>query len=279
MGTTGISNTRRGSDSHQIQIRSASTLRGRGEVYLREFRSVLSEIFKGKAVWHWQSPNPSHWVQRKVNRNECRLLGQTASWLLCGLRHSSFEELLSSCTTGLRQDKPTNIIRALWRYLDQRNIDSEHLLNVAHDDDFPAIVDTSQMRNSNGQLMNRLCRDRLILHSSWWYNLLLSPLCLLHRAKTKPPFNRAWNSRNSIHAFFVTSTLIILGINTTAILQMVSRTNLINYHWWCLETALDEKFNQASQRCVSIEWFALLCIMKSMKIISSRDRLDGNSYF
>jgi hypothetical protein len=37
-------------------------------------------------------------------------------------------------------------------------------------------------------------------------------------------------------------------MNPTAILQMASQKNLTNYHLWYMETALDEKFSQASQR-------------------------------
>ena len=37
-------------------------------------------------------------------------------------------------------------------------------------------------------------------------------------------------------------------MNPNAILQMSSRKNLINYHWWSMENSLDKKFSEAARR-------------------------------
>ena len=37
-------------------------------------------------------------------------------------------------------------------------------------------------------------------------------------------------------------------MNPNAILQMSSKKNLINYHWWSMENSLDQKFNEAARR-------------------------------
>lgn len=37
-------------------------------------------------------------------------------------------------------------------------------------------------------------------------------------------------------------------MNPNAILQMSSRKNLINYHWWSMENSLDQKFSEAARR-------------------------------
>ena len=41
------------------------------------------------------------------------------------------------------------------------------------------------------------------------------------------------------------------GMNPTAVLQMTSKQGLINYHFWCMESSLDQKFTEAANRAES----------------------------
>ena len=41
------------------------------------------------------------------------------------------------------------------------------------------------------------------------------------------------------------------GMNPNAVLQMTSKQGLINYHFWCMETSLDQKFTEAANRAES----------------------------
>lgn len=78
-------------------------------------------------------------------------------------------------------------------------------------------------------------------------------------------------------------SLPISGMNPTAILQMASKKNLTNYHLWYMETALDEKFNQASHRslvsALMIFTLAWLVVLYHFNIINSSYFPLALSYF
>lgn len=40
-------------------------------------------------------------------------------------------------------------------------------------------------------------------------------------------------------------------MNPNAVLQMTTKAGLINYHWFCMETSLDQKFSEAANRAAS----------------------------